>query len=356
MLRKIALSAMVAGIASIMSMDGARAEIPDIDSSGWAVDPMKFGMSARDYIHAETHAFLADFIDRVGLNTFYHFPGLSTAEDKWVVSPNNDTIYSLATVNAREGFTLVVPDVGDRFLSIQIGTEDHVVPFYLYGGGTYKFSGNDFATDYVSVGIRTGTDGTPEDVAYVTGTLQPQYKIEGALDADNLSRPNVKTMLKVRAALIPEYDKLESTLDVQRTRTEDVDDWERYTYVTAGALGLSPDENAMYKPYALPGAVGGKCYKATFPKVPAHAFFSVTVYGSDKFLMSNADNIVSSNRKVVLNDDGSFTVAFGDESCRHLAPNYAYTPKDGWSLLIRAYRPDVEAFSNYKIPTIEPVE
>ena len=72
----------------------------------------------------------------------------------------------------------------------------------------------------------------------------------------------------------------------------------------------------MYKPYALPGAKGGVCHTATYPTVPVKEFFSITVYGPDNYLMSNVDNIVSSNRGVVTNDDGSFTVAFGNEECR----------------------------------------
>jgi hypothetical protein len=72
--------------------------------------------------------------------------------------------------------------------------------------------------------------------------------------------------------------------------------------------------------------------------------------------MSNENNIVSSNRGVVLNDDGSFTVAFGDKDCRDLAPNFLYTPEDGWSFLMRAYRPDVEAFRAYQLPEIKPAK
>ena len=95
---------------------------------------------------------------------------------------------------------------------------------------------------------------------------------------------------------------------------------------------------------------------ATFPPVPVEAFFSITVYGPEKYLMSNENNIVSSNRGVVTNDDGSFAVAFGGNECRGKAPNFAYTPKDGWSLLLRAYRPDVEAFRAYEMPEIVPAE
>jgi len=86
------------------------------------------------------------------------------------------------------------------------------------------------------------------------------------------------------------------------------------------------------------------------------AFFSITVYGPEKYLMTNKDNIISSNRNIISNADGSFAVAFGGENCRSLAPNYAYTPKDGWSFLMRAYRPDVDAFKAYEMPDITAVE
>lgn len=51
-------------------------------------------------------------------------------------------------------------------------------------------------------------------------------------------------------------------------------------------------------------------------------------------------------------DDGSFDVAFGGEACQKLAPNYAATPENGWSFLLRAYRPDVAAFKAYKVPEV----
>lgn len=331
----------------------AFAELPEIDSSGWATDPTKFGMTAGEYINAESRAFMADFISRSGMNTFFHFPGLSAAADTWVVSPNNDTVYSMAIVNARNGLTLELPDVGDRFLSAQIVNEDHMAPFYVYGGGTHTFKAEDIGTDYVAVGVRMGTDGTAEDIAHVTRDLQPQYAIEGAAPEDDLPRPDVDKLKTVREALLKEYNKLDDTFDTMRKRVDEVDDWERFTYVTAGAWGLSEDENAMYKPYAVPGVKGGDCYVATYPPVPAEAFFSITVYGPEKYLMSDEDNIVSSNRDIKLNDDGTFTVAFGGKECRDLAPNFAYTPEDGWSFLMRAYRPDVESFKAYEMPALE---
>lgn len=85
------------------NVSSATAGIPNLDSSNWSTDPRAFGMSPREYIQAESRAFFADFISRAGVNTFYNFPGVATAADRFVVSPNNDTIYSIAVVNVRDG-------------------------------------------------------------------------------------------------------------------------------------------------------------------------------------------------------------------------------------------------------------
>lgn len=351
-MKRLFNAAMLAALVATPSF----AEIPNIDSSEWATDPREYGMTAKEYIQAESRAFFADFIGRVGLNTFYHFPGIASAEDRFVVSPNNDTVYSVATVNASQGFTLQIPDVGSRFLSIQIVDENHMTPFYLYGGGTYRFTADQFESDYVAVGIRTGTDASKADVALISSELHPNYRITGAVNDDNMPRPDLDVLARVRAALVGEYGNLTTTFGAMQSRTDLVEDWEFFTYVTAGAWGLSADENAMYKPHGPADAKGGVCYTATFPPVPVKAFFSITVYGPDKYLMSNENNIVSSNREVVTNEDGSFEVVFGRQACRDKAPNFAYTPHDGWSLLLRAYRPDVEAFKAYQMPEINLAE
>ncbi len=327
--------------------------IPDIDSSGWTIDPQPLGMSPRVYIQSESRAFFHDFLGRAGINRFFHFQSLTKAADHWVVSPNLDTIYSLAIVNARKGFTLVLPDVGDRFLSIQIVTEDHLTPFYLYGGARHEFAAGDFATDFVAVGIRIGTDGAAEDVRKIIEQLQPQYAIQGAAPEDDLTPVDKPLLEKVRAALMSGYSALPNTFGVMQKKAADVKDWEIFTYATAGAWGLSADENAMYAIGGPADAQGGECYVATFPPIPAKAFFSITAYGPEKYLMSDADNVVGSQHGVTLESDGSFKVAFGSEKCRALAPNFLATPENGWSILIRAYRPDVAAFKAYAVPSIE---
>ncbi|MER7877655.1 DUF1254 domain-containing protein [Streptomyces solisilvae] len=54
------------------------------------------------------------------VNTFYHRSRLETPRSRDVVKPNNDTLYSSAWLDLTHGpVTLDVPDVGDRYYSLQ---------------------------------------------------------------------------------------------------------------------------------------------------------------------------------------------------------------------------------------------
>ena len=129
----------------------------------------------------------------------------------------------------------------------------------------------------------------------------------------------------------------------------------------AAQFGLSPEDTAMYPAFAPPGTQGERLYRASFDAVPAGAFFSLTVYGPDRFLMSDEGAIVSSNRPdFKARPDGAFDVVFGGTHARRLAEregvNYLHTPQDGWSGILRAYRPDVEQMKRYRMPQLTPID
>ncbi len=334
-----------------------------IDSSQWAVDPIKHGMTAMEYINAESHAFMNEFaINRkVGLNSFYHFTTLAKAADKWVVSPSLDHLYSVFVIDTSKPFTVIVPDNDGRFVSLHMQDENHTFPAYKVGPGEYSFKPTDFDTQFVLGGVRIASDGTKENIDHIVKKLQPQLKVIGGGDnLDMLPKPDLKTMMAVRSALIVEYDKLDDTFETVTYKIEDVKNWEKTTYVIAGAFALSPEDTAMYPAYSLKGAVGGKCYKATYtvpPLADKRGYFSITVYGEDKYLMSDEYNIVSSNHPTTkLNKDKTFTVHFGSMDCKVAADaagvNFAYTPTDNWGFLMRIYLPDVEKMKKYVMPEI----
>lgn len=345
----------------------AFAGFPNIDSSNWKTDPVKHGMGAMEYINAESHAFMNEFaINRkVGLNSFYHFTALAKAEDKWVVSPSLDHLYSVFIIDTSKPFTVIVPDNDGRFVSLHMQDENHTFSVYKVGPGRYDFKPSDFDTRFVLGGVRIASDGTKANIGHIVNDLQPQLKVIGGGNGlDKLPKPDLKKMMAVREALIVEYDKLEDTFETVTYKIEDVKDWEKTTYTIAGAFALSPEDTAMYPAYALKDAVGGKCYKATYPAPPLsdnRGYFSITVYGEDKYLMSNEYNIVSSNHPTTkFNKDDSFTIIYGGKECKLEADrqgvNFAYTPTDKWGFLMRVYLPDVEAMKKYVMPEIKPFD
>ena len=95
----------LAGISLVALSTLARAEIPDIDTSKWAVDPRKYGMSPREYIQSECNAVLNNFYERAeGINKFFHFKGLTQPADHWVV-----TTQQRQRTGGASSFALTVP-------------------------------------------------------------------------------------------------------------------------------------------------------------------------------------------------------------------------------------------------------
>ena len=188
--------------------------------------------------------------------------------------------------------------------------------------------------------------------------LQPQYQITASEDAYTIPDLDLKTMMTIREALLPHYQQLPNTFGIMGKGYRDGQDEWRRVLATAGAWGLSADENAMYAISSPQNAKANVCYKADFDKVSAKDFYSVTAYSADKFLMTDQQNSLSSNRNsMVLNPDGGFTAYFGGPHCEHADhPNFIQTPEDGWDTLLRAYRPDVKAFKAYATPSYEIIQ
>lgn len=349
---------------AIGTRDGRTAEqvIASIDSSGWAVDPVAHGMTAVNYERGEAELLMSAFQQRAGgVNRLFHFPGLTRFGDNWVVSVNNDTVYSVAVVDARAGFSFEVPDVGDRFVSLHIQDFNHTIVDYSWTSGTHRYAASEVDTDYVLAGLRIATTGTEEDEAFIRESLQPQAAVAAASAIPFEAHLDPALTRRVREALMPAYERLSDSYDTVKYDIRAVSNWEKWTYTMAGQFGLSPEDTAMYPTFAPAGTRGEVTYRASFDAVPAQAFFSLTVYGADRFLMSDDHAIVSSNRPdFVSRPDGGFDVVFGGARARELAAregaNYLYTPQDGWSGILRAYRPEVDQMRTYRMPELEAVD
>jgi hypothetical protein len=321
--------------------------------SEWPVKFADYGFTPETYAQAESYSFMEDFIGRSGVNQFFHFKTLAKMEDHWVVSPNNDVLYSLAVVDASDDFTLIVPPVKDkRVMSIQIIDGNHFTPKHFYGAGEYKFSKGTFNTPQIAIGIRVEVVASdPNDIKYITTQVQPNMKVIAKSAKNYIPKIDKENMVKLRKALVPYYEKLPNSFGgMTKNASEVKNEWFRQL-CTAGAWGLSENEHAMYAIYA-PGLKADKCYTATYQVPPQEGFWSITMYDADKYLVSNDRNIIN-KYNVKLNPDGkTFTVYFGSkEQCGDM-PN-RLDIVDGWNFLMRAYKADVEAFKKYEMPEVK---
>jgi hypothetical protein len=132
----------------------------------------------------------------VGVNEVNHIRKLTTPQDTWVVTPNNDTLYSRAWLDlSQEPVVLHIPPVKDRFFVFPIGDFFHDAVASL-GWWNVGQKGGDFAliapgwhgvlppgVERVDVSTpmcwlvaRTLTSGEPEDIKYVI-SLQNQFSL-----------------------------------------------------------------------------------------------------------------------------------------------------------------------------------
>ena len=78
-----------------------------------------------DFIEAEV-AISANYgVERVGWNHFLHVPNVTQHEDKFVVRPNSDTLYSMIFFDVEDGYLIVQLPETDRYMSSMIYEVDH---------------------------------------------------------------------------------------------------------------------------------------------------------------------------------------------------------------------------------------
>ncbi len=321
----------------------------------WPINFSDYGYTPESYAQAETYTFMKNFIKRSGINNFFHFKALATKDDHWVVSPNNDVLYSLVTVDSSDDFSLIVPEYrDDRLMSVQIVDPNHFTVKHFYGAGHYNFPKGTFRSNHVVIGIRIEVDGTnPKEIAYIVNEIQPKMEITAKSTQDRTPEIDHQSRLKLREALVHYYDNLKNSFGGMTQKDSQVQNQWFRMLCTAGAWGLSEDEHAMYIIYA-PNLKANQCYTATYEVPKNDAFWSVTVYGADKFLISNDHNTIN-KYNVKYNENGSFTIHYGSPQICGMVKNRLNTV-DNWNLLLRAYKPDVGSFKKYRIPDVQLVK
>jgi len=310
-------------------------------------------VNVENFVRAETAAQFDRIVETAGgVNRFFHLRGPTPLDKQIVIRMNRDTIYSGALVDISEGATLIVPDAGDRYMSIMVVNEDHYVNKVIHGPGEHELTVEELGTPYVALAVRTLVDAfDPADIRRANA-LQDRLKIKAASSKPYTHPDYDKESYKTTydALLVLSRGVADAGANATFGRKEDVDPV-RHLLGTAWGWGGLPEEEAYYLNVEPNLPVGA--YQLTFRDVPVDGFWSVTVYNKDGFLDPNDQDAYSVNNLTgTANDDGSFTIHFGadPESVNNLPI------AEGWNYSVRLYQPRQEILAGtWKFPVPAPV-
>ncbi len=304
-------------------------------------------VSVENFVRAESDRMLAAIgSDTDGVNGWKHYRVPSPLDHQNVIRLNRDTLYSVSVVDAREGFTLTLPETDGRYMSAMVIDQDHYIPVVWHGAGDHSLSREDAGSDYVLIGIRTLVDPSdPDDVAAVNA-LQDQLVVRAASSipfapapVDDASLDETRGALLTLAKGLPDYAGAFGA----RGEVDPI----RHLIGTASAWGGLPETEAFYV-NVEPGMPVGD-YELTVADVPVDAFWSISVYNAEGYFEPNSRGVNNVNSVTAArNSDGSTTIRFGGGDASNTIPI-----TEGWNYLVRLYRPRPEVLDGtWTFPTI----
>jgi hypothetical protein len=109
-----------------------------------------------NFVRAESDMYLSAFVSESGgLGKFSHRREVASIDNQTVVRLNRDTLYSSAVFDLDAGpVTVTLPDMGSRFMSMMIVSQDHFVPAVFYTPGPHEITRELVGTRFAAVAIR----------------------------------------------------------------------------------------------------------------------------------------------------------------------------------------------------------
>lgn len=296
-------------------------------------------------------------------------PSLVKAGEDRIVRMNNDTFYKLAIVHLSDGPVTLTAEVPDksRFVSFQL-MDDRNVNYanLMYPNGTYTLFHGEQLTE---------PEGTPISVPSETSWVIVRVEIKDTQDAADLAAakavfntvgisgpipstfPAVSVLGNFDEAVVEEGNRRmdEAAIEIPYRlmvvgpgKEPGIDvPYLNHSAGTKGGWGGPSTEHSAYEGIFVDGngdpLVGANgTYSVTTEEPPVDAFWSVTVYDTDRggFLHPNKDDRYHiNNTTAVKNEDGTVTFLF-KQSCDGDDTNCLEVPAGHFDLSIRYYLPD----------------
>ncbi len=312
-------------------------------------------VTADNFVRAESDTYLSALVKEGGLGKFFHRREPASINSQTVLRLNRDTLYSSAVFDLDAGpVTIILPDAGKRFMSMQVINEDQYTYGVFYGAGAHTLTKDQIGTRYVVVALRTLVDPANakdiEDVHALQDAIKVDQISSGTFEIPHWDRVSQK---KVRQALLVLGSTLPDSKGMFGAKG-DVDPVRRLIGA-ATAWGGNPEKEATYLTVTPDKNDGTTIYKLNVKDVPVDGFWSISVYNAAGYYEPNPYNSYSLNDITAKkSDDGSVAIQFG--RCDGKIPNCLPIMK-GWNYLVRLYRPRAEILDgSWMFPAAEAVQ
>lgn len=310
-------------------------------------------VNVRNFVRAETDLYFGRMAASGAFGKLVHAREPADIKAQTVVRMNRDTLYSSGVFDLEAGpVTVVLPDAGPRFMSMQVISNDHYTIEVVYGPGRRTYTRDLVGARYAFVIIRTLAD--PEDANDLAAAhaAQDAIRVEQAAagsfaapDWDEVSQAKVRDALSALGALGGVTDMFGT-----KAQVKPVD----HLIGTAIGWGGNPKSAAIYESVAPEHNDGKTTHRLTVHDVPVDGFWSLSVYNAKGFFEpTGAGGYSLNNLTAHPNPDGSFTIQFGGcgpdvRNCLGIMP--------GWNYTVRLYRPQKPILDGlWSFPVAEPV-
>jgi hypothetical protein len=310
-----------------------------------------------NFCRAETDNYFAKFDKEGGFGKLNHERELASIDNQTVIRLNRDTLYSFGVFDLDAGpITVTLPQVGSRFMSLEVINEDHYALDVFYAPGSHTLSKEDVGTRYVALAVRTFVDPNNAADLKTVHALQDAIKVDqsggpGKLELPPWDQSSLTQMREALLGVVIANGELDSARMFGR---KDQVDPVQHLLGTAAGWGGNPRDAAMYAGVVPKENDGKTAYKLTVKDVPVDGFWSVSVYNKEGFFEKNPQNAYTVNNVTAKpNADGSVTIHFGGDE---KALNYLHI-MPGWNYLFRMYRPQEAILDgSWKVPEARPVK